>query len=76
MPPFGPQGFSRKAAGAAVWPLVQRLLLTHRKNDRNDKCQSKVEIHSNEWSDYLNMQLTHEDFLFIALCDPLLTLAD
>lgn len=55
MPPCGPQGFSRKAGGT-VWPLVQRLLFTHRKKDRDDKRQSKVEIHSSEWSDYSSMQ--------------------
>lgn len=26
--------------------------LTHRKKDRDDKRQSKVEIHSSEWPDY------------------------
>lgn len=55
MPPCGPQGLSRKAGGATIWSLVQQLLLTHRKKDRDDKRQSKVEIHSSEWSDYSSM---------------------
>lgn len=40
-----------------VWPLVQPLLLTHRRrDDGDDKRQSKVEIHSSERSDYSSMQ--------------------
>lgn len=35
-------------------PLVQRLLLTQEKKDRH-KYQSKVEIHSSEWTVYSSM---------------------